>query len=286
MQEQREFAKTIEELIHLLQQVPGTQGILLHGSYARNCAVSDSDIDILWITSNGRLSDAAYPGQIIGRLGNYMVDIKAMSADEAVGAIKRPDIRNDNVYLNAFLTGEIVYDADGSMGMLALRARETWEQGPALPLEDELYQAYLFVYKGLKRLKSDLPGSGQVNQGIAKVLSAILFFDMVYGYCKSRGKWTSKLEYVIRGAQEESPDLYRLCLGYLQSKTPEEMIHSLEALATEIFSSIAEQLPSMMNVRLIDRLDEVLGSKIKNILSGTGGHFQGAAENENVGSSI
>jgi hypothetical protein len=215
-----------------------------------------------------------------------MVDIKSMAISEAVGAIKRPDIRNDNVYLNAFLTGKIIYDVEGSMNMLALCARETWERRPNLPSEDEFYQAYLFVYKGLKRLKSDLSGSGQLNQRIARVLSSILFFDMVYGYCKSRGMWTSKLEYVITGSQRECPELYQLCQDYLAAGTAEDIIRSLEALATKIFLPIEQRLLPRLNVTLKDHLEEALGFRIRNISPGPSDHLQDAAENENTGSPV
>lgn len=220
----------VKKVVKSLVQYDETLGILLYGSYAMGCGKPGSDVDILWITHKPMLNEQRGfdPGYHACCINGFFFEIRNLTAAQAAGEMQGTIITNNNMVLNAFSEGMVLYDTDECMAQLLQKAVEIKSAGPSAPSEFEVEYLRHELTHNFARIRR--AAENPEIPGMLRVLSSRFFLCAVNVYCRMHRLWSTEFKYLLERTKTEHPEFHRLCSNHLNARTDEEIILSLEKL--------------------------------------------------------
>jgi|SRR5580704_3971048 predicted nucleotidyltransferase len=226
------FDQTVECVVRQLKGRTETRGIVLYGSFASGAAVAGSDIDFLWIVTEGTdiaADNDSLPEITAQWMHGFFVDVRRLTEDQIREELFATVITNENHMVTALSNCRIMYETSGSVRQLVQEAERVRLSGPSMPSKLEVRLGKYYFRRALDEIKAAL--RAPQSEGMVRVLGVTLFVNLIYGYCRTHRLWAHKLQYLIADAEKTDPSLHMLCRRYLDARTTNDVVESLELLA-------------------------------------------------------
>lgn len=222
--------RVIRSVVQELEGEDYSIGGLLHGSYAAGKQHPESDVDILCVTN------AEWLSKEIRQIDGMEVEIQKIPEEKVRRDLTHRSATNNNFTLSIFCEGRVLFDKNGLMGALLDEAKASWRQGPPKPSPFEICMGRSFFrhrMEEVRRLvKEDQP------PGLARAMMNLLFFNAVYGYCKTHEKWAIKLRHLMKRLQADDPEFYGLCASFLASTSNDEGLRWMERIVDAVMEPV------------------------------------------------
>lgn len=222
--------QVIDSVVQELQGEDYSVGGLLHGSFAAGQAHPESDVDILCVTNADWLSKE------IRQIDGLEVEIQKIPESKIRRDLGHRSATNNNFTLTILCEGRVLFDKQGCMRSLVEEANTLWQNGPPKPSPFEVCMGRSFFRHRLEEVRrlvreDDPPG-------FARAKMDLLFFNAVYGYCKTHEKWASKLRHLMKRFEAEAPEFHALCVAFLSSASNDEGLKWIESIVEAVMEPV------------------------------------------------
>jgi predicted nucleotidyltransferase len=215
----------LQQLVATFDEPGAFHGLLLHGSFARESADAASDIDLICVKRAGRREKRQ--ARFLGR----NVDLHLSPPGLIRRAFARVQASNNNVVLNAFVSGRILVDRGGVVEHLVKDALAAWQKGPPpIPRTQQARRVSRLV-KALERSQRSVSRtSSPVSAELGRILADRVFRETISVYCRINRRWASSLHETMEWFRRDDPQFYQLCEQYLLSTTLELRVARLQSI--------------------------------------------------------
>lgn len=220
--ENQKIDPSLEPLLNpLLLELMGEKeciGVILHGSYARGTAHSQSDVDILCVTS------ADWFSKEIRRIDGKEVEIQIFPIEK----IQRDFQKGMPFMIFAFLGAIILEDTDSQISQLCEKAREIWKKGPKEAKKIEILLGKSFLRHRLEEI--DRLSKNPDDQGTLKLFCFLTFQAVLEAFQRLRGYWKDKTAHFMKDLPQKDPVFWEKCSKFLNSEENSERVETLKEL--------------------------------------------------------
>jgi hypothetical protein len=209
-----------QDITNSLMKSHDPMGILLYGSAVKD-STSAADVDLICITrTNGHR-------HFMMTIQQATVDVYADTRDSLEKSIRSDKRDNNNLILNAFVSGRRLMALDNSMDTLISIANEVWSAGPQKPSADEFRAISLALNKGLHAAESYAARASQSpeRQGLASINIGQIFLRATYAYCRIHQLWSSTVSEMLEWEDDHRyQELITLCSIFLRAPSLEQQV--------------------------------------------------------------